>query len=340
MPIYRQRLRNEPAQVYNVVQALRVAEVRPVAFPIQMVGDSEIKPYEVFVHYTHALKPMPLCFLQGGWMATRPGYGYGPMVRDHHLIHFIRKGEGIAHIQNKKYNLHAGQCFLIRPHQIAYYESSRDDPWEYYWLGFEGENAEELTRDAGFGDIQALNMPTQDHLFGCLDVFRDDRFDPGQLLLFEGVLRLALHYLTHCRDGQSERLMPHVEEPLMGNEYVRIVMSIITTSYREQVSVQEIANKLGLNRCYLTELFRRHTGTSIKECLTDYRIEQAKFRLQNSDCAIKRIALECGFGDPMYFSRVFHAKAGVSPMRYRVNISERSTGSQQTSINSPHNSIS
>jgi AraC-like DNA-binding protein len=52
--------------------------------------------------------------------------------------------------------------------------------------------------------------------------------------------------------------------------------------------------------------------------LTRYRIQQVKHSLATGDKAITEIALEVGFSDNNYFSRVFRQEAGVSPLAYRL----------------------
>lgn len=68
---------------------------------------------------------------------------------------------------------------------------------------------------------------------------------------------------------------------------------------------------------YLSVLFKRQVGTSIVQYITDIRIEKAKALLSKTTISITRLAEYTGFGDSKYFSRVFHAKVGVSPREYR-----------------------
>lgn len=71
-----------------------------------------------------------------------PNHFYGPAIREYYLLHYIKKGKGVFKIGNETYTITEGQGFLISPNVITYYEADKYDPWEYYWIGFNGSKAE------------------------------------------------------------------------------------------------------------------------------------------------------------------------------------------------------
>ena len=54
-----------------------------------------------------------LFLVQCGFEDCAPGHGFGPVIRDHNLIHFIYAGKGYLEIFDNKVSLNAGQGFLI-----------------------------------------------------------------------------------------------------------------------------------------------------------------------------------------------------------------------------------
>lgn len=68
-----------------------------------------------------------------------PLHSWGPAVRDHYLIHLVVGGHGFYRVGEQEYSLGPGDLFLLRPGQLAGYMASEDDPWEYCWVGFNGE---------------------------------------------------------------------------------------------------------------------------------------------------------------------------------------------------------
>ena len=73
-----------------------------------------------------------------------PGHFWGPAIRPHYLLHVVLHGKGEFFYQEKKYELSAGDAFLIEPMQTHYYQADKEDPWEYAWVGFDGSCVEEV----------------------------------------------------------------------------------------------------------------------------------------------------------------------------------------------------
>ena len=65
---------------------------------------------------------------------------------------------------------------------------------------------------------------------------------------------------------------------------------------------------------------RKKYGKTIGDYITSYRIEKAEEILLNSEKSIKSIALECGFSDQNYFTKVFVKKNNCTPSRFREGI--------------------
>jgi AraC-like DNA-binding protein len=68
---------------------------------------------------------------------------------------------------------------------------------------------------------------------------------------------------------------------------------------------------------YLTHIFGRELGLSPWQYLNRYRIKQAQELLHRTSDSITAVALQVGFNDPAYFSRVFRKQVGLSPSAYR-----------------------
>ena len=59
---------------------------------------------------------------------------------------------GKAHIRvnNTVYELRAGDIFLAKPSQLITYSADKEEPWEYYWVGFNGACANKLVLQLPF----------------------------------------------------------------------------------------------------------------------------------------------------------------------------------------------
>lgn len=80
-----------------------------------------------------------LCFC--GYAKCEPLHNFGPAVRPNYLIHLILEGKGKYIVDNNRYELEAGQGFLIEPEIQTFYEADKENPWTYLWIGFAGTRA-------------------------------------------------------------------------------------------------------------------------------------------------------------------------------------------------------
>ena len=64
-------------------------------------------------------------------------------------------------------------------------------------------------------------------------------------------------------------------------------------------------------------LFKEHTGKSAIDYIIHLRIETAKNLLKKTTYTINEISSKVGFKNPLYFSRKFKEKTGVSPSEYK-----------------------
>ena len=86
---------------------------------------------------------------------------------------------------------------------------------------------------------------------------------------------------------------------------------------QENIYVEEIADEVHLNAQYLMRLFRKETGFSILEYITEERIKLAKQLLIQTDYPINRVADNVGYGNYSYFTKIFKKNVGQAPAAFR-----------------------
>jgi YesN/AraC family two-component response regulator len=100
--------------------------------------------------------------------------------------------------------------------------------------------------------------------------------------------------------------------------YAEKVKDFIELNYAQKITVEDIAQYIGLNRSYLCSLFKQRTKTSIQHYLIQYRIRKACEMMENAELSIGDISRSVGYNDPLLFSKVFKKVKGISPKRYRT----------------------
>ncbi|MDU5263022.1 MAG: helix-turn-helix transcriptional regulator, partial [Clostridium celatum] len=89
--------------------------------------------------------------------------------------------------------------------------------------------------------------------------------------------------------------------------------------WKSKVNVTSMVNYNNIDRSYLFRLFKKTTGMSMVNYLTEFRIQKACNFLSMTDLSIKSVAYSVGYEDPLYFSRIFRKIMFVSPSDYRNN---------------------
>lgn len=83
------------------------------------------------------------------------------------------------------------------------------------------------------------------------------------------------------------------------------------------MSIQDYASELGLTVNELRDAVRRTTGSTPHELVLSTRLSSAKVLLAEEDLSVAVVARRVGYDDPAYFSRLFAARVGMSPVAFR-----------------------
>ncbi len=87
--------------------------------------------------------------------------------------------------------------------------------------------------------------------------------------------------------------------------------------HKEELSLNDVADHLGISIPYLAVLFKQETGKNFGAHLLDIRMKKAKELLKTTDSSISDIAEQVGYNSPQYFAVCFKKYAGVTPGNYR-----------------------
>lgn len=248
-----------------------------------------------------------------GYQKCAPLYQWGPGIRDHYLIHYVISGRGIYQVNGTKYFLKAGDTFLIYPNTEVSYQADDKDPWEYTWVGFNGNDAGFILDATDFSRESPIitNTPDGEALqrqFMHIYEARGNEFDHA--VEMTGRLYTALAIFM--------KKAHHTKKQNTSTSYVQKAVEYISANYSYPITIDNIADYVGLSRSHLFRSFKTVMNQSPKEYLTSYRIRQACFLLANSNLSVTSIAGSVGFENSLYFSKAFHKIRGMSPKEFRA----------------------
>ena len=261
-----------------------------------------------------------------GLQSCERGYTWGPGIRDHYLIHYVARGKGTYTLNDTVFELSAGDIFLAKPNQLITYSADVEDPWEYYWVGFNGACANKLVQQLPFSEHCPVHhcKNTEKVKDAVFNIFLSRGPDPRNEPLMVGYLYLFIAELMK----EAMEASPRVSSS--SSQYVINAIKYIQFNYSHDISIDDIAQAVGVSRSHLYRVFMSNVGQSPIDYLTNYRISEACYLLKNSELSIAEIAVSVGFFDQFYFSRVFKKNKGVPPSRYLSTLSVSHETSDET----------
>lgn len=231
-----------------------------------------------------------------GWEICKPCHSFGPAARFYWLLHYVVQGCGTFCVEDKKYAVHAGQIFVIRPFEMTYYQADKNNPWEYIWIGF----------TAGIDLPECIKNEHVVHASRCGSVFHSileaENLNEGREYFLCSKIYQLLSILSQKDTGE--------------NDYVEIAKSYIESNYMNSCSIIDLAAKMNLNRSYFSTLFKQKTGKSPQRYLTDYRMKKACELMLNYGCSPSEAAVSTGYPDTLSFSKMFKKYFQLSPREY------------------------
>lgn len=267
---------------------------------------------KTIIHWLDYSSYEDLKFYEAGIQDCQPGYGYGPIIRDKYILHYILSGEGELHLDGQIIPIREKQAFIIPPGVLGYYQASTGNPWHYIWIQFHGPKAMEMLHKAGLDRTSPVFHPREfcPKIEACLEQII---LDPSHEYACMGNLYELFQLLIDYSSNPPR--LKHIPETSTG--YVEAVMHYIAEKYSEPIHIQDIADFCGLDRSYLSKLFKEITGYSPQRYLLTYRIKKAKELLESTELSIQHVSYSVGYNDPLAFSKFFKQETGLSPTQYR-----------------------
>ena len=100
---------------------------------------------------------------------------------------------------------------------------------------------------------------------------------------------------------------------------VRKIYEYINEHYTDQITLDELANLIGMTPAALSRFFKLRSGRTISDYIIDIRLGNATRLLVNTTNSVSEICYECGFNNLSNFNRIFKRKKECSPTEFREN---------------------
>lgn len=240
---------------------------------------------------------------------TGTEYFYAPFKcfsqRNDYSFVYVLNGLMEFEIDGNYYSLTSNDFMIIPPTRIVH--GTNGDFLNYYWLQITGKDAESFFAKYNFEFKKIYKFNMSEDIKKIMNdintefIFNDNLFD-----------LMAGAKLTELFSAISRNLN-------CKNRFLTESCEYIHKHYDQNISVPFLAaiEHISVSNYRLT--FKKAFGVSPIEYITKLRINAICHYLINTDASISEIAAKVGYKDPLYLSRIFRKKIGVSATEYRKN---------------------
>ncbi len=248
-----------------------------------------------------------------GQQQCPPGYTYNHKIPNEYHLHFVLNGKGVLIINDITYHIKKNEIFLIPKGVKIQYFADEKEPWEYVWVTFDGVMAENYLNHAHLDaehPVITSTLSTATYVPFVRSILDTNKLTYANEIRRVGYLYEILSTLIEAQNTEN------VKYDYPSETYVDYALQYIKTNYRD-IKVNDIANYIGINRSYLTAIFKKKLDVSPQKYLVSYRLQKAAKLLKSTDMSIADIATEVGYVDSISFSKMFKQEYDMSPKMYR-----------------------
>ena len=235
---------------------------------------------------------------------------------------FVNVENGFAH---NPYNHEVRECACIRRGDVEGLRRVLDERFP----GRYGKLSEDPVRQAINIGIVAITLASRAAIEGGLhfetsfylsDVFIQQLEACHDIMTIESLYHGAelqyaelVHELLVKKEGNT---------PVMENRHISHCKDYIFAHLHEKLTVQSIADAIGLEANYLSALFRKCEQVSLKQFILHEKVKEAKHLLAYTDYSYIHIAACLGFSSQSHMGAEFKRVTGMTPRAYRITNSE------------------
>ena len=127
----------------------------------------------------------------------------------------------------------------------------------------------------------------------------------------KGIFTDAVEYIRKNKNKKASQLIEKVKKYIMENYQ------------NDELDINKVAKSLFINYGHICFIFKRDTGITINEYLTEFRIKKAKELIDNGNQLVLSVAKKVGYADANYFGKCFKKYYGLAPSKYIESISQK-----------------
>ena len=246
------------------------------------------------------------------------GYYFNPdkgRILNEYQILYLTEGEGVFRSEHiAETTIKSGDIFMLFPQEWHTYHPVSGKPWESYWIGFKGKNMDDRVSAGFLSPAKPIfHIGFSEEVISLYREAKDaaDAEEPYSQQLLAGI---ANHLVGLVYSLERRLILGRNNNQV---KLINMARLLIRDNLDNNLTIQDVAQRLGVSYSSLRKLFKEFTGVSPALYQQDLRLQRAKELLSTTNLSIKEIAFSLHFDSADYFSTKFKHKTGVSPGQFR-----------------------
>lgn len=133
---------------------------------------------------------------------------------------------------------------------------------------------------------------------------------------------MAENYQELAENMEKLKIFQEEKSFVEVNAYVLSALDYMEKQYASDLSLDDVAEYVGITPFYMSRLFRKDAGANFIEILTDMRMGKALELLCEDDCSIKEVCERTGYISLSYFYKVFKKYFGITAGDILVSLAQ------------------
>lgn len=130
-----------------------------------------------------------------------------------------------------------------------------------------------------------------------------------------GSVNSLFNYLTTSITTLLDKIIEDKKQ--LDTKPIRDAKQYIKENFQYSITLEDVSTKVGFNATYFSSLFKKDTGYTFLEYLSEVRMNQAKILLKETNLSVATICERVGYSDVKHFTKMFTKHIGLKPNEYR-----------------------
>lgn len=242
----------------------------------------------------------------------------------HHIeyeIFYLDRGEVLFGIEGAEFKITQDSAIFLEPeteHFCKAYKKNKE--YHYFALVFdisifgdEDDFYRIFFKSLKINRFITLPRSILEKLKICAELKKSESF--GCDFFLKSLVFESVSYLIQTK--QFSQVSTLSERSVHSISAVDSAVSYIKENYKRNISLDDVLSVTNYTKSHFCRIFQKNTGISVTEYLNKFRIEKSCLDLIYTDKNITEIALDNGFNNIQYFSRVFKQFMNCTPKQYQ-----------------------